>query len=269
MNIKKTITFNTIIVLFFSSVLFSMVSEQSTAEYNSEEAGFSINNLEIGDIVFCDIKPIISGIAPILGINRLHGTEGFSNDHVVMYIGNNKFIESCPYFYQPLKEQSIGVVITPWILLKSWATNFTYGSVDTTEEKIKGAIRWAKTQIGKPYGVTDGYYCGELIFYAFKSQDVRLKITYGTGSEYDAWVPWMMRDADNIIMKSPNKPPVAVIKAENNGIVNRDLYFDGWNRYPPDCHKQLVLQCNFLVFHIYDLRNNQKIVNCHQNPKYS
>jgi hypothetical protein len=233
MNIKKILTFNIIFILFFSSISFSLFSEQSIAGNNSEEAAFSIDNLEIGDIVFCDVRPIVIEIAPFLGIHRIDVTEGFSNDHVVMYIGNNKFIEACPYFYQPLKEQYIGVVITQWLLLKSWATNFTYGSVDTTEEKIKGAIKWAKTQIGKPYGTSDGYFCGELIFHAFESQDVRLKITWD-GVEHDAWVPMAMRVADNIMMKDPNTPPVAVIESENNGVINRDLYFNGWNSYDVD-----------------------------------
>lgn len=102
-----------------------------------------------GDIAFCEHRPWSPGY-------RTPGCH--SNDHALMYIGNNRFIESCPYLpwlYYGSKGWDlckIGVVKTHIGYLKLWATDIIYGTVINASESQKdAAVKWAESQRGHPY----------------------------------------------------------------------------------------------------------------------
>ena len=216
-------------ILLFSSFLISLSSTSASNNTHSVLAystNLSMRALKKGDLVFCDVKPIISRISTNIGKGRLQSTGGYSDDHVLMYIGNNKFIESCPYFYNPLKSDWIGVIITPLIILKTWATNFTYGRVDTTQENKNDAISWAKTQLGKPYG-EEGYYCAELISKAYNDTGINITYTDWHGDTNIAWGPEQLKNADIVKMLSPNIAPTAKIHLED--INDFYVYLNGYN----------------------------------------
>lgn len=129
--------------------------------------------LEIGDILFCDIKPTIVKMAEQSNFIKILPMSGFSNDHAAMYIGRNRFIESIPYVYRPLRKNWLGVVITPYWFFKAWATNITFGHVtNTTTQDRKNAVKWGDSKTntseylpnGTTYTVSHSWkYPGEYI----------------------------------------------------------------------------------------------------------
>ena len=170
--------------------------------------------LQVGDILFCDIKPKIAEITKQLGFAFFNGVYGFSNDHCAMYIGNNRFIEACPYRMRPLQLNWLGVVISPLWKIQFWATNVTYAYVETNQEIRNDAVQWAKTQLRKPYQLfpwdanpnpkdtSDEYanhwYCSELIWAAYWNQNVKLKVDNGD-YQFNATSIGSLKRADNVI----------------------------------------------------------------------
>ena len=156
--------------------------------------------LKIGDILFCDIKTsTVNYVKDFNGI-PLYIFPGFSNDHCMMYIGNNKFIESCPYYFQSDTNQYTGVVITPYELVVLWATNITFATVNTSQRIRNGAVDWAKNQLGATYG-NKGFYCGELIWNAYHSQHLTLNCSYSFDTySYNANFPRELRIANQVIL---------------------------------------------------------------------
>jgi len=235
-NISIKITIIGLILLLFTAGFSSSVSSniKSLNENNKNSKNYLKipSNLKRGDIVFFDMKPIWCKLL------KFDGTKGFSNDHCAMYIGNNRFIEASPYrsiFFGPYKNDKLGVVITPRFIFNLWGTNFTFGYVkNATEEQREGAIKWAKTQVGKPYQWAfpnkdnyqswhacpnpDGsaydpngtkyyecypnyWYCSELVWAAYLSQSRDLDIGSGwfkdekDDGNYHWWVsPQSIRD---------------------------------------------------------------------------
>ena len=156
--------------------------------------------LRIGDILFCDVKTSMMNYAKELNYLPLYFFPGYSNDHCMMYIGNNKFIESCPYYFQSDTNQYTGVVITPYELIFLWATNITFGTVNTSQQIRNGAVEWAKHQLGSPYG-KEGFYCGELIWQAYHSRHLTLNYTYlSYHYSYNAFYPQELRIANQVIL---------------------------------------------------------------------
>ena len=96
------------------------------------------SNLEKGDILSFDIK---QEIADLLNLRQF---PGFSNDHVVMYIGSvagvQLFIESNDYsvFHFPWSPLN-GVQITPWCIFSLYADEDTFliGKVHVATEQQK------------------------------------------------------------------------------------------------------------------------------------
>ena len=100
-----------------------------------------------GDIAFCDIRPLLGELVP-----------GYANDHVLMYAGNNRFIEATPIFpwiYKGSKGWDLcklGVLNTSIFFLNLWATNIIYGKVNNSNESQRDvAVNWAESQRGHPY----------------------------------------------------------------------------------------------------------------------
>jgi len=139
-----------------------------------------------------------------------------SNDHCAMYIGDNRFIEAAPYRMRLLKGNVLGVVISPFWKIQLWATNFTYGSVETTQDILDKAVSWAKTRLGRPYQLifqggtnpnpndasdpfSDHWYCSELIWAAYWNQEVKIIVDSGDYS-YNASGVESLLAADNIIL---------------------------------------------------------------------
>ena len=101
-----------------------------------------------GDIAFCDIGPHLSG----------QKIKGFSNDHALIYAGNNRFIEATaiiPWIYKGSKGWDLcklGVLNTSFFFLKLWATNIIFGTVrNANESQRENVISWAETQMRLPY----------------------------------------------------------------------------------------------------------------------
>ena len=101
-----------------------------------------------GDIAFCDVKPWLP----------FHKDPGYADDHVLMYAGNNRFIESTaiiPWIYNGSKGCDLcklGVINTSIVFLKLWATNIIYGRVNNSNESQRdAAVSWAESQLCHPY----------------------------------------------------------------------------------------------------------------------
>lgn len=155
--------------------------------------------LNIGDVLFCDYRPDFQSFASSFNIH-VHDpvtTYGPSNDHVALYIGNDMFIEACPYHYNVEKQAWIGVVTTHIGTFNLWATNISYGVLtNVTDGQREGAVAWAKAQIGQPYQETifprnndpfdeddptsDHWFCSELIWAAYYNQGVQLEDSWMT-----------------------------------------------------------------------------------------
>ena len=149
--------------------------------------------LEEGDLLFCDGSSSVEKIANQFGLDTslFHKISGFSNDHVAMYIGDNTFIESFPYYWHSSEKKYYGVVKSNIDLIDFWATNITYGFVkDASFEQKKQAVNWALEKLGQPYGYvggsiyfSDGYYCSELVSEAYESQGLDISIFFGSDIE--------------------------------------------------------------------------------------
>jgi uncharacterized protein YycO len=140
------------------------IDEYIFREFRSKKSiteNVQLHEIEIGDILFMDVKPILSKVFPPL---KSHLVPGEANDHVAMYIGNSIFIEAnyygiekyleeinIFYFQNIFSNEKDGVRKTPFIVFWLWGTNFKIGKVNTTNEIKMDAVTFALEQIGKPY----------------------------------------------------------------------------------------------------------------------
>jgi len=205
--------------------------------------------LQVGDLLFCDVKP---GFITLM--NKIEGfpldvTEGYSNDHVALYMGRNRFVEATPYLYRPLRKNWLGVVTTPYWFLTTWATNITFGYVTNafTEQK-QDAVMWAREQRGSPYQIggmnpnpnpydtedlfSDWWFCSELVWAAYYNQGVPLMISWGP-YHFNASFVRGLRVADTVKMYT-NIPPVADAGGPYEGVVNQSLYVEGFESIDVD-----------------------------------
>ncbi len=123
--------------------------------------------LKPGDLYFCECKN--KDLEP-----------GW--DHCGIYIGDDTFIEAVP-----------GEVWSVWrtnlTVIQTWAKNITYGTVKTSNESQRqNAIKFAESQLGKPYAHSkcflipwfkrpkdpspdaEAWYCSELVWAAYYNQ---------------------------------------------------------------------------------------------------
>jgi hypothetical protein len=213
------------LMLILNTNLFYNVDTNIEAVSSDNETLNFPSDLNVGDLFFCDVKPYIQTIAENYGLNLIQSLKGYSNDHVGMYIGDNKFIEATPYFYAPVQKEWIGVVITPHWLIKTWATNITFGYVNTDQNTRDAAVSWAKKQLGKPYG-ENGFYCDKLIFDSYKKQGLKLTLTWPYNNKtYDAKTPGILRRADQVIMYSNIPPEPDINDPSGYHYVNDTIYF--------------------------------------------
>jgi hypothetical protein len=132
------------------------------------------NHIEKGDILFCDFDPDFISKLDFFNISYYYPSMryGYSNDHVAMYIGDNMFIESCPYYWDKKQNKWIGVVTTHIGLINLWGENISYGIINNvTDRKKSNAANWALDKIGQSYSFLE---CGDLISEAYKNQNVTL-----------------------------------------------------------------------------------------------
>jgi len=141
--------------------------------------------LKKGDLLFCDFNPDFTSKLDEYNItyHQPYSKSGFSNDHVAMYIGDNMFVESCPYYWDKDEQNWIGVVTTHIGLFNLWGKNITYGVFSNlTNEQREGSINWALNELGAPYRsswwFSDNnltyWWCGDLISESYKSQNINL-----------------------------------------------------------------------------------------------
>jgi len=127
-----------------------------------------------GDLLFCDVNPDFMSKLDEYNITYHHPymRSGFSDDHVAMYIGDNMFVESCPYYWDKGEQNWIGIVTTHIGLFNLWGNNITYGIIkNITFEQRRNAVDWALDKLDDPYS---DMYCGELVSESFKNQDIDL-----------------------------------------------------------------------------------------------
>ncbi len=113
---------------------------------------FFPTNLEVGDLLFFDIKPFLALYV------HIHNITGFSNDHVIMYLGTDEkgshvFIESNDYTSLDLNLRINGVQTTKWwvFLLYVYFQSITIGKVHATNDQKQHAIQFAMSHRGDRY----------------------------------------------------------------------------------------------------------------------
>ena len=226
---KSTFFIILLLLLQITSFLTSNIYLSEASESNENNSMIFPSDLNIGDLLFCDIKPDILSIADTYGLSQIKPLPGYANDHVAMYIGNNNFIEAAPYLFAPLRNEWIGVVITPYWLLKIWATNITFGYVKTEQKTRDGAVKWAKTQIGNSYG-EKGYTCAELVFEAYKKQNLILNFTWPYSNRtFNASIPGMIIRSDQVVMYSNFLPTADISDPLGYNYVNDTVYLSAFN----------------------------------------
>jgi hypothetical protein len=205
--------------------------------------------LKKGDLLFCDFNPDFIKLIEKLNINIFdpHIISGSNNDHVAIYVGDNMFVEACPYHWDEKREIWIGVVTTHISMFNLWGTNITYGLIsNVTIEQREGAINWALNELGNPYNsfrifkFSENNYnywrCGDLISESYKNQNINL-------SDYDSFV------TPNDILKGGL---VEIQSGEPNGFWYPGLYLKWFTislfDYIEDISKNQIIKDGFLIF---------------------
>jgi len=109
-------------------------------------------DIEFGDILFMDVRPFWQELFD------LPSNMGEHNDHVAMYIGLNRFIESSDY--TPWAGGYLdGVQISPWWWMNLVYCDFTVGTVTSATQGNKlAAVCFAISRLGQQYQHTyQGY----------------------------------------------------------------------------------------------------------------
>jgi len=102
-------------------------------------------DVQVGDIIFMEVRNFWQELFD------LPSNDGEHNDHVAMYIGLNRFIESNDYTAWEGGYLD-GVQISPWWWMNVVFCDFTVGRVDsaTTNQKLE-AVAFSLSQIGETY----------------------------------------------------------------------------------------------------------------------
>ena len=165
--------------------------------------------LKKGDLLFCDFDYDFLKLLKKYNITHYNPyiRPGYSNDHVAMYIGDNMFIESSPYYWDGNEKEWIGIVTTHIGMFHMWGENFTYGIVkNVSNNQRNNAVDWALNQIGNDYYFLE---CGELISESYKKQNITL-----TDKKYYIG-PKALIDSNKTI----------IVKNQDNGLWYPSFYF--------------------------------------------
>lgn len=233
--IKKYLVIGLFLVFFGASIIQgvsgNILNLNNSQKKSCEQSSFIPDSLQFGDIIFMDVKPIITKLFDV------HVVKGFSNDHCAFYIGNNWFIETSDYSMSKLNLFN-GVQFTPMWFYRCWAYNFTYGRVNNASSSQKNqAFIFLLKQFKEPYqygwpGFDDYmswhsnpdiddpnspyyypddpylnyWYCSELIWASYLHQNINLDATpdpiwdpYENGNYYLASVN-DLRNSENVTM---------------------------------------------------------------------
>ena len=108
MKLNKTISCLVMVLLLLLTIFFPFsyakkdIKDRSNISLSSKKTFILLknnplsilNNIEIGDLLFLDVRPVLPKVFPPLDNHLLAGE---SNDHVAMYIGNGNFVEANYY----------------------------------------------------------------------------------------------------------------------------------------------------------------------------
>ena len=146
---------STLIIIFFLliAIFFPLFSTEARTHMAQDATIINKirlvpNQLEVGDLLFMDIKPFW---CQIFSQMQAESNLGRANDHVAMYIGNNLFIEANDYSGWFFWKKD-GVQKTHILLFSIWATNLTIGKVNNANYNTRQkAISFALNQTGCRY----------------------------------------------------------------------------------------------------------------------
>jgi len=150
---SKIITIYVIFMVLLINIflpLFTIDAKQQAKEESNSFRKLKLvpDQIEVGDLLFMDIKPFWCKIFPQMAAES---NPGRANDHVVMYIGNNTFIESNDYSGWFFWKKD-GVQETHILLFALWATNLTIGKVNGADYNVRQkAVSFAINQTGCRY----------------------------------------------------------------------------------------------------------------------
>ncbi|OCG41256.1 YiiX/YebB-like N1pC/P60 family cysteine hydrolase [Gilliamella sp. Bif1-4] len=141
-----------------------------------------INNIQCGDIIFQSLKKnnAFNGAVSLSGAVPHIDEITKSINHVGLYVGNNIVIEAT---------QKYGVIEQSLTDFVCAAKHNIIGRIHDLVV-IQNALRRVKKCLGSPYNhsfhpYADGFYCSELITYAFKTEQ---------GNNYFALYPMNFKD---------------------------------------------------------------------------
>ncbi|OCG21129.1 hypothetical protein A9G11_09340 [Gilliamella sp. wkB108] len=143
------------------------------------------NNLQCGDIIFQTVKQNNSFNGAVSRSGAAPNKDELTNsiNHVGLYIGNNIIIEA---------NQKKGVIKQP---ISDFLLDGKYHIVATiyNSKMIKNAVERVQNCLGLPYNHSfhpeaEGFYCSQLITYAFKTED---------NSDYFQLYPMNFKDVTN------------------------------------------------------------------------
>ena len=133
-------------------VTITLMTPTFTIARSNQEIKHFTSDLEPGDILFMDVRPIWLKFFPYSHIN------GYSNDHCALYVGKpfgfKWFVESSNYSIIGIIKYIDGVQLSPMLWLNIIFTNFTYAKVNSaTDNQKQQAIKFSIKQIPEPYQV--------------------------------------------------------------------------------------------------------------------
>jgi uncharacterized protein YycO len=242
----------------FNSVFGFEINSRNDMLTQRESTDFKRSDLQIGDFIFCEMKPFVTKFVP-----GIYNVPGESNDHVAMYIGHNLIIHSI----------FGGVRITSLGLLKIWYTDIVIGRVDNTtlQERIK-VVRWAKTQLAKPYQYNskwpsnpnprdqDDKYskrwtCAELVWAAYWNNGIDISNEFYDKTNSFKWITTSYLLASERLTTLTNIKPYAKIDTRLNFYEDPKIVdFSGWDSFDPDGKFEGIGR--FGVVYRWDFQNN-------------
>jgi hypothetical protein len=202
------------LVCFCLLFLLTGVSSYHSGTSNSVASGRTSVSIEVGDILFVDIRPLW------VQLFNLPSNSGDSNDHCAIYAGNNKFWETADYtaweggFFDGVQKSSLAWM--KWVYCEPQIGKVKYASSSQKSAAVNfaksqrwekyqhsysshGGCYWANPDVNAPPAIPqshpfynkynyydkyiDEWYCSELVWAGYLHQLIELDRTDDPDSE--------------------------------------------------------------------------------------